>query len=50
MRSKKRGFENVRAVRGVGKEMEKMLEYNNSFYGGANIINPITKKVIVIPK
>lgn len=30
--------------------MEKMFEHYWSFYGGHKIINPITGKVIVIPK
>jgi hypothetical protein len=46
----KMGFTNVKHVHGGGKAMEKYFEYYSSFHGGGKIINPITGKVIVIPK
>jgi len=46
-----KGFRNVKIVHGgsassAGEELEKYFEY----YRGGKIINPLTKKEIIIPK
>ena len=44
----KRGYRNVKAVRGGGKEMEKYFDHYAATYYGGKIIQPSTGNVIKI--